>query len=490
MWLALVAASLCAVPSARAQNVAPPNSATDLAPQSGEIALEGIVVSAKPNEIVINATAFSLPNGKRAELSGLKLKTVALQNAAIFPRGDAFWRLSATDIKPNNLAVVVGRDAGSGQVLPARAVALRRLDETGALRDYFVAQNGSDARGDGSPDKPWRTIQKGVDSMRDGVPGSPRILHIGPGEFAESLDGDAARLNIRNKNYLTITGAGARAGGTQISTGNFDKYTSGVLWIDDARELRICNLIIGDDRAWTNKNAFFEATVSVHGQSSVRLEAVELRGPSRETTLAANSQRAPTVLHSDGPDCATDLTNVLVSGHGTFLSNPLGRVSCRNVTFAGMFGLNYDDNVLFLQTPHGEPRGQRLYTFADCVFYEIQGSEWGNAMILSSGENGEDKAFFELPGAQGGGNVVTRARFDKDGAIYQAGQMAALFRGLRGGHFTLAHGVWKSDDTRAVLTGALLIDNDLQLSDENGFALVSPSVSGWHGGFAAPGEAG
>ena len=246
-------------------------------------------------------------------------------------------------------------------------------------------------------------------------------------------------------------------------------------------------MTLGDDRAYEDKDAFFEGTVVLRGQTDVSLEAVQILGPSRATTLAAGSRRAPTAIRCFSADSTANLSNVLVRGHGSFLSNPQGRVSCRNVTFAGMFGVGLDDdNFLFLQTPKKGVIDEPRYTFTDCIFYELGRQNFGNRVLISAGEEAEDKTTFEPPSAPDGGNYVVRARFETDGVYTQEKQLPLLFRGRKAGdeNITLAHGVWENDDTRRKPTGALEIWNELPLSGKDGFELVSSVPSGWHGGFA------
>lgn len=477
-------------PEVRPESPLPTEADANVAPRPGEIRLEGTVKSVAGDSLVLQARAFALPNGRRLTFAAPKPKTVPLSGAAIVAQGDPWWRLKTGDIAAGYRAIVVGRDTGSGQPLKARVVALTRIDE-GARRDYFVTQKGDDA-GDGTAESPWRSIPHALESVPDGTSQAPRVLHVGAGDFSSDSDGRGGRLRVIGKNFLVITGAGARGGGTRLTTGNFAKQGTGVVWISGTQGLRICNLVIGDDRAWDDKNAFFEATVFLDGGSKVSLEAVQILGPSRRTTLEAASRRAPTALQVADPNSEAQLFNVLVSGHGSFLSNPEGKVKCRNVSFARLFGVGYDDHFLFLQTPHGEPRNERRYSFRDCLFYELEGPEeyYGGQAFLTSGEDGEDKAFWEPASDAGSGNFAIYLRFKAPDKPYEAPQFAAAFRGKRGGHYTLCHGIWENDDTRAKATGALSVCNDLQLSARDGFPLAAPALkSGWLAGFAAPSEA-
>lgn len=455
-------------------------------PRAGEIQLEGTIESVAGGELILTTNAFTNAAGKTAKLALPKPKTIQLAGAAMWTRGDPFWRLRAADLKAGFAATVVGKDNGSGQPLPARALSVVRTEDGQSL-DYFVAKSGSDV-GDGSARAPFETIKKGLSQIPDGTAGSPRVLHLGAGQWTadakNSLGQPITQVRLVNRKSLTITGAGARAGGTQITSGDGPKEGWGAFLIDNSTGIRVCNLTIGDDRAFDNKEAFFEATVAVSRKSDLTLEAVEIRGPSRQTTLEAGSRRAPTALRCYNAGSQANLNNVLVRGHGTFLSNPQGRVFCRNVTFAQMFGVGLDDNFLFLQTPKGGKLDEPRYTFADCIFYELARQHFGNRVLLSSGEEAEDKATWLLPTVPDGGNFVVRARYETDGVYFQKKQLPLLFRGRKDKDFTLAHGVWENDDTRRKSTGALEIWNELPLSGKDGFELVSSIPSGWQGGFA------
>ncbi len=455
-------------------------------PNAGEIQLEGTIESVAGGELILTTTSFTTPAGKSAKLAVPKAKTIRLGQATLWTHGDQFWRLRAADLKAGFLATVVGKDNGSGQPLPARALRVVRL-ENGKPLDFFVSKAGSDD-GDGSANAPWASIEKNLGQIRDGSAENPHVLHLGAGQWApaarNSLGEPIVQLRLENWKYLTITGAGARAEGTQItSASDGPKANWGTLLVEKSTGIRICNLTIGDDRAFDDKDAFFEATVVLRGETDVSFEAVELRGPSRQTTFEAGSRRAPTAIRSYSANSTATLDNVLVRGHGTFLSNPQGRVFCRNVTFAQMFGVGLDDNFLFLQTPKGGQIDEPRYTFTDCIFYELARQNFGNRVFLASGEEAEDKAKWELPTTPDGGNFVVRARFETDGVYFQEKQLPLLFRGRKEGDKTLAHGVWQNDDTRQKPTGALEIWNELPLSGKDGFELVSSIPSGWQGGF-------
>ena len=87
----------------RAQNAAP------IAMQSGEIALEGEVVSRTSTQFVLRVFAFQNPNGNRAQLPNPKNKIV-------------FWPRAKTLVVGQKIRAI-GRDGGSGRPLQARECA-------------------------------------------------------------------------------------------------------------------------------------------------------------------------------------------------------------------------------------------------------------------------------------------------------------------------------------------------------------------------------
>ncbi len=461
------------------------------APARGEIRLEGTVVSLARDgqSFRLEVEAFTLPNGKTARLKALKTKTVTLSpDAAIFPLGAAKWKLKAAALRVGYGAFVIGPDDG-GAELKARRVALRREIESRPI-DIFVAQNGSDA-GDGSNDKPFRSVQGAVNAAPSGFADEATVIHIGAGDFVQASGQRAEPLLIEGKRNLILTGAGATyEGGTQISTGTLAKTRNNdVVRILASQNIELCNLVIGDDRSW-EEDRDREATLKLALKSSVVLRNVRLAGPTRETLLDAGGDKPPTASVALRPfdrDSVATLENVLVTGHGSFLSNPRGKVFCRNVTFARMFGTGYDDHFLFLQTPSDTPPNERRFTFENCLFYEMEGGRGGWRFILSGGDEGLDKAFFDPPRA-GGGNIMVRCRFEKPSTYFTAEQLGAAFLDTRGGVAARSHGVWVDDDPKKALAGGVRIDNAIQLEKRDGFALCAPPSlgSGWSGGFFSP----
>jgi hypothetical protein len=92
-------------------------------PQAGEIRLQGTVksVDKAQNSLVIEATQFTLPNGKTSRLAPAKQKTIIWQvQTKVFPFA-GFERSGTIDeIKAGATAWIIGADKGGGSALPAR----------------------------------------------------------------------------------------------------------------------------------------------------------------------------------------------------------------------------------------------------------------------------------------------------------------------------------------------------------------------------------
>lgn len=464
-----------------------------LAPKPGEIALDGVVASVARDgsSFRLETSSFTLPNGKSASFKVPKIKVVALNSkSAIFPRGDALWKLPASDLRVGFAAQVVGKDAGSGKPLGAREVELVREIE-GKKLDYFVAKNGSD-EGKGSFDSPWRTVQGAINRVPNGFEDAPCVVHLGAGDFGESSDGQSGGILIENKGNLILTGKGATSEGTQITTGDFPKKRSGVVRVSRSKGIAFRNLIIGDDKNWEGE-AFFEATLHLDAGATVDLKSVILRGPTQDTLLDDDKKRAPTAIHAgtgdwrgEENDCFARLQNVLVTGHGSFLSNPAGRVECERVTIARTFGFFQDDVLLFLQTPRGYLPTDKRFTFKSCLFYELQGRSKGRQVIFSAGEEGQNTAFFDPQ--SGDGNWIVRCNHQGPNDLYTAQNLADGFPDRNKEGRVRAQGVWPGGDPKSEVLGGLRVNNDLQLTRQGDFVFVSPTgfSSGWTGGIWSP----
>ncbi len=463
-----------------------------LAPKPGEIALDGVIASVAldGSSFRLEASSFTLPNGKTSTLKVPKTKSVTLNSeSAIFPRGDTLWKLPAKELRVGFVTQVVGTDAGSGEPLAARQVELVR-DIEGKKLDYFVSFKGSDEN-KGTFDSPFRTVQGAISRVPDGFEDVPCVLHLGVGDFRESFDGQSGGLSIENKQNLILTGCGATNEGTQITTGDFPKKRSGVVRVSRSNNIAFRNLIIGDDKNWEG-DAFFEATLHLEAGATVDLKSVVLRGPLSDTLLDEDKTHAPTAIHAGNGDamardseCMVHLSNVLVIGHGAFLTNPAGQVECERVTIARNFGFFSDDALLFLQTPHETLPQNRRYTFKNCVFYELAGPDKGRHFWFTSGEQGQDKVFFD---PADGGNLVVRCHHEGDNEWVNEKNLADAFPMRNEEGMVRAQGVWQGGNSKAPLLGGLHVNNDLQLTQRGGFGLVVPVgfSSGWTGGFSNP----
>ncbi|MES2569913.1 MAG: hypothetical protein V4710_07630, partial [Verrucomicrobiota bacterium] len=84
--------------------------------------------------------------------------------------------------------------------------------------DFYVDLAGSNVIGTGSQARPWRSIQHAVNIAPDGEVAAPTVIHVGPGEYAETADGSTGQLLIADKHFIRIEGAGPSVGaaGTRI----------------------------------------------------------------------------------------------------------------------------------------------------------------------------------------------------------------------------------------------------------------------------------
>lgn len=100
--------------------------ADELSPAAGQILLEGEVRSVEVGEkrFVLNATAFTLPNGSSRKLPEARPKTILAGRATVYVRGDKSRTIGLDQLKAGTKALVLGQDLGSGKDLPARDVAV------------------------------------------------------------------------------------------------------------------------------------------------------------------------------------------------------------------------------------------------------------------------------------------------------------------------------------------------------------------------------
>ncbi|HEX8234331.1 MAG TPA: CAP domain-containing protein [Abditibacteriaceae bacterium] len=104
-----------------------PAPAAEFSLREGEILLEGKLSSATPAQktFVLTASSFTLPNGKTSSLAPAKPKTVVIDAATtLHVRGNATQKVELDLVLPGVFMIVVGKDAGSGQALTARQVAV------------------------------------------------------------------------------------------------------------------------------------------------------------------------------------------------------------------------------------------------------------------------------------------------------------------------------------------------------------------------------
>ena len=462
-----------------------------VAPAAGEVWRRGTIsaVDAKTNSLTLNAT-FGMAAGAEAKALApqQKIEVAVAAQTPIFPRGDANWKLPIDGLGPGDEIMVAGAETGGK--LTARVIEAARREGKFPV-DYFVAQDGDD-NNDGSPLAPFRTIAAALEAMPNGNENLSRVLHIGPGDFAESSDGTLGQLLLTDRSYLILTGAGAKTeGGTLITTGDYlKKNHSGVLKLKNSVGIDILNLSIGDERPWDD-NVFFESTVHLEDGSNAVLESVEIVGPAFTVMRDRGLKRAPTAVRCVGDGDELTLRNALVSGHGSFISNSRGKVFSRNVTFADMGGFDQDDQFLFMQIPDGQPRNEPRFTFDNCIIYQLEGGIKKRQAMLSFGGpfggSGESKVFFNPPETETSGNILVRGRLDSKGNFIQTSDLPRSFN-LIDGKYTIAHGIYAQDDVLATRLGGIRVDNELNLDDKTGYPLiaVAPLQSGWRGGLTNP----
>ena len=146
-------------------------------------------------------------------------------------------------------------------------------------RDYYVSPTGSDASGDGSQGRPWRTIQKAADTMSAGD-----TCHVLDGEYAEMVrparSGSAGQFIsfVAEGQPSTLNGT-RRITGWTVHSGNIWKasvaWDFGELFVDRQRMVlaRWPNLTTGD----IYRPNFYQATAN-GGKTSI-IDADHLTQP-------------------------------------------------------------------------------------------------------------------------------------------------------------------------------------------------------------------
>jgi len=109
----------------------------DLSPHEGEIRVEGklLAVDAARGTLTLGVTSFALPSGSTRPLSAPKAKTILVSDLTLLHvRGNPARSVSLGQLKDEVFAVAIGQDAGSGQALPARRVAVWNRVQDGSYR--------------------------------------------------------------------------------------------------------------------------------------------------------------------------------------------------------------------------------------------------------------------------------------------------------------------------------------------------------------------
>lgn len=99
-------------------------SAQEYSASEGEIRFDGTLVSFNEDAktLIINVSSFTLPSGKSSELAAAKPKTITLLPTTAISIKDLPDAQFAPYLKAGARIIVVGKDAGTGTVVPARLV--------------------------------------------------------------------------------------------------------------------------------------------------------------------------------------------------------------------------------------------------------------------------------------------------------------------------------------------------------------------------------
>ncbi|MBV9864893.1 MAG: hypothetical protein JO316_06055 [Abitibacteriaceae bacterium] len=104
-----------------------PNPTGELSVNAGELRLDGKIgkLNLDQKSFVLNADSFTVPSGRTRPFDTPKPKTIVLNEATLlYVRGAATRKVTLTDLKAGDFAIVIGLDSGSGQPLTARALAV------------------------------------------------------------------------------------------------------------------------------------------------------------------------------------------------------------------------------------------------------------------------------------------------------------------------------------------------------------------------------
>lgn len=119
LTLLLAIALIAASTPARAAEV-------ETAIATGEIRLDGKIITLNIDQksLVLEATAFTLPDGKSKALAPAKTKTILVPESTMLRLQGRDEPAALSDLKAGAVVAVIGRDLGSGKDLPARLIVI------------------------------------------------------------------------------------------------------------------------------------------------------------------------------------------------------------------------------------------------------------------------------------------------------------------------------------------------------------------------------
>ncbi len=148
-------------------------------------------------------TGHPLTPDRRAQLVNVQLSGDGAAQTINNPWRNQ-WRGSIVGLVPNTQYDVRVRYSDPDGVTGSNPVAggITTMDENiplGSGRTYYVAPSGNDTSGDGSQGNPWKTIQKGVNSLAAGD-----TLYLRGGTYHETVA--VAKSGNASVGYVTISG--------------------------------------------------------------------------------------------------------------------------------------------------------------------------------------------------------------------------------------------------------------------------------------------
>lgn len=104
----------------------PPGASVDnrIKPKTGEIAVEGVLIAVTNGRLIVDVSAFTLPNGKTTPLNPPKPKTILMTKQTMMHVRGQSTPVTIIDLRPEIFILAVGADKGSGEALPARDVSV------------------------------------------------------------------------------------------------------------------------------------------------------------------------------------------------------------------------------------------------------------------------------------------------------------------------------------------------------------------------------